>query len=73
MAGPWKKYSPFVESIYISIRLAGRSLWQRFAAASPGAGLKGMKKATMAHSCQEQGWELTQARGPGAEGEEKPF
>lgn len=49
MAGPWKKHSPFVESIYSRICLAGKLLWQGFAVASPGAGLKGMKKATVAH------------------------
>lgn len=49
MAGPWKKHSPFVESVYIRICLAGRLLWQGFVVASPGAGLKGAKKVVVAH------------------------
>lgn len=32
-----------------------------------GAGLKGLKKATAAHSSQEQGWERNSACGPGPE------
>lgn len=43
-----------------------------FAVASPGAALKRMKKAMMAHPRSRAG-SFPQARGAGAEGEEKPF
>lgn len=72
MAGPWKKHSPFCgERLYQNlpcweIALVG------FAVASPGAGLKRMKKAMMAHPRSRAG-SFPQARGAGAEGEEKPF